>query len=146
MSLHDASRLAKPARVLVVEDDDVLCTLYRSAFDFENLELGFVADGADAMQRIRSWRPALIVLDIDIPSLCGWEVLARLRRDAECPPIVVASAFAEPQQAQQMGAAACFVKPFRLSSLRDACLEILQRGERGRPAGRSAYVSSPPPA
>ena len=70
-------------RVLVVEDEQDVAELLRYHLTKEGYEVTLVGNGADALKRARETKPDLILLDIMVPQLNGWEVCRRLKQDAE---------------------------------------------------------------
>ena len=80
---------ARLGRVLIVEDERDVAELLRYHLDREGYEVVIVANGADAVKRIRDVRPAIVLLDIMVPHLNGWEVCRRLKQDAETSEIPI---------------------------------------------------------
>lgn len=85
-------------------------------------------DGLEALGRIEVRRPDLLILDLMMPRMDGWGVLARLRGTGPPPVVVILSAFAERDRALGAGAAGCLAKPFRVQDLLDACESALDSG------------------
>jgi len=80
-----------PCRVLVVEDDDASRELATSIFEKEGWLVTQAANGIEALDSISEAKPALIVLDLMMPKMDGFEFTAQLRRreDGRNIPIVV---------------------------------------------------------
>ncbi|MCI4348306.1 MAG: response regulator [Thermoplasmata archaeon] len=112
-------------RILVVDDDETVGTLYRQALQTQGFVVESALNGQQALERIEACRPDLILLDIMMPVMDGWEVLERLRHTPDPPLVVVASASFDRARAMEAGAAACFVKPFSLIELRHCCGRLL---------------------
>lgn len=102
MPLHGEGRGAPLVRILLVEDDadirQVLC-LYLS---FSGFDVREAADGQEAIDLIPEYRPDLIVLDIMMQPVDGWEVLHWLRAQRMNPPLPVLVLTALYQPAQQL--------------------------------------------
>lgn len=130
--------------VLVVEDDPVLSGIYRSALEMSGFRTEPASDGSEALEKIAGSQPALVILDIGIPTIDGWGVLDRLQQTAGCPPVVVVSSFADLERAKRLGARACFSKPFRLAELCRTCEELLRPPGVGAGASRPRERSSRP--
>lgn len=79
-----------PVRVLLVEDDDANRTILGEFLRSRGFLVEEAASGPEALERIGAARPALVILDIQLPGLDGLEVLARLRAGATPPPPVLA--------------------------------------------------------
>lgn len=102
-------------RVLIVDNDpDVLFTL-RTVFEAEGFDVALAADGPSAMRRLDEARPDVIVLDVAMPVLDGWYVLAELAGITGAPPVIVTSVKGHPldvARAHALGACEYFVKPW----------------------------------
>ena len=113
-------------RVLIVDDDRVAGAVYRQALELEGLQVDSVSNGFEALRRIEVLRPDLIVLDMMMPVMDGWQVLEELRFRKAPPPVVVVSVSANIKQLTAAGVAACFSKPFGLARFRETCVGILR--------------------
>ena len=81
------------ARLLIVEDDINVRDLYREEFEAEGYEVELVADGAAALERLRSAPPDVVILDIGLPEKSGLEVLDELGAAAANVPVIVNTAY-----------------------------------------------------
>ena len=70
-----------PSRVLVVDDEKSITDLVSMALRYEGLDVEVAYAGRDALDAISSFRPQLVVLDVMLPDLSGFEVLERMTRD-----------------------------------------------------------------
>ncbi|KAF2958756.1 two-component system response regulator [Thermotoga sp. Ku-13t] len=104
-------------RVLVVDDSDVL----RKIVGFNLTKEGFIVeearDGVEALEKMASAKPDLVILDIMMPRLNGFEVLKRMRTDPELSnvPVIVLTAKGgedDARTALQSGANGFLTKPF----------------------------------
>jgi DNA-binding response OmpR family regulator len=85
----------KRDRILIVEDDDALCQLYRSALTLAGFRVETADDGLAALRKIEARRPDLIVLDLHLPLVDGLAVLSELRANSDTwsiPVVVVTGA------------------------------------------------------
>jgi len=97
------------ARILLVEDDLMIGQMYLLGLSSAGYEVTLATDGIEALDKMRSTRPDLVLLDIRLPNMDGLEVLAVVREDAELSrtPVVVLSNFGEQdtiQKARSLGA------------------------------------------
>ncbi len=113
--------------MLVVEDDRVAAAIYRQALELDGFAVSCAADGREALAMIEAERPDLVLLDLLMPVMDGWQFLRELRSIPEAPPVVVASATGDAPEALRAGASAFFGKPCSLAVLREACVEIVSR-------------------
>lgn len=107
--------------ILIVEDDADLRAVEAEVLDAEGYDVRTAADGVEALEAIdRAGTPALILLDLRMPRLNGWDLAARLRSReslADVPIIVVAAHFAIAQEADAIGARAWLHKPVSIDHL-----------------------------
>ncbi len=80
------------ARVLVVDDEDSITDLVATALRYVGFEVAVAANGRQALERAASFRPELVVLDVMLPDLDGFEVVRRLRGDGLRIPVVFLTA------------------------------------------------------
>lgn len=67
--------------ILLVEDDPFIVEIYGNQLRKEGFKVRAANDGAMALEKIAQEIPDLLVLDINLPKMTGWEVLAKLRQD-----------------------------------------------------------------
>jgi CheY-like chemotaxis protein len=112
-------------RVLVIDDDPAVGAIYRAALELDGFSVTMATNGHDGLRMIQASRPNIVVLDILMPVMDGWEVLTRVRALADPPPVIVATAAAVSARALDAGAAACYSKTTSLSYLREACRRLV---------------------
>jgi len=108
------------AHVLVVEDEPDLLLLLGVAFEAAGHRVRMAADGDMALRQLRAERYDVVVLDVMMPVLDGWQVLESLRHDPDAPPVVVLSAASGAEnrkRAADLGAAGFVGKPVELATL-----------------------------
>lgn len=76
-------------KILIIEDDPLMARLYQKAFTFEGYEVETAADGQEGIDKVRSIKPTLVLLDVMMPKMNGLEVLAKLKSDPETKSIPV---------------------------------------------------------
>lgn len=79
----DSSHVTSPKRILFVEDDDALASVYLVRLEAEGFEVKRVANGEDALAAAISFRPDLVLLDVMMPKISGFDVLDILRNTHE---------------------------------------------------------------
>jgi DNA-binding response OmpR family regulator len=72
-----------PRRILLVEDDDALANVYLTRLQAEGFETRRVANGEDALAEALTYKPDLVVLDVMMPKVSGFDVLDILRNTPE---------------------------------------------------------------
>lgn len=70
-------------RILLVEDDDALASVYRARLEAEGFDVTRVANGEDALAAAVKFRPDLVLLDVMMPKISGFDVLDILRNTPE---------------------------------------------------------------
>jgi DNA-binding response OmpR family regulator len=108
------------ATVLVVEDDPDIGKLIMLLLDRAGIDAALRTDGPSGLAAVTELRPDLVVLDVGLPILDGWQVLERIRADGPRPPVLLLSAHAQETDRNRglaMGAAAFVLKPFRNDEL-----------------------------
>jgi DNA-binding response OmpR family regulator len=121
-------------RILVVEDDPAIVLGLEDLLLGEGYRVDCARDGREALQLYRSSKPDLIVLDIMIPELSGYEVCRQIRRQDTITPILMLTARAqEPDKVAglELGADDYVVKPFGVSELLARIRALLRRCRAG---------------
>lgn len=116
--------------VLVIEDSASVRRLIEVCLRPLGAEIRSVEDGLLGLEAATSDIPHAIVLDIGLPGMDGWEVLARLRADEATKRVrvLVLTAHAQPEMADRAaakGADSFMTKPFRPEELRESVQELL---------------------
>ena len=85
-------------RILAVDDNPMMRQVYERVVSDAGYDVTVVRDGIEALRTLEAETPDLILLDIDMPNLSGWEVLEIVRKDRrwEETPIIMVSALPEP--------------------------------------------------
>ncbi len=76
-------------KILVADDDKNICELIRLYLDKENYTAIIANDGEEALARFQEENPDLVLLDIMMPKMDGWQVLREIRRRSDCPIIMI---------------------------------------------------------
>jgi CheY-like chemotaxis protein len=110
-------------RVLVIEDSPSVRRLIEVCLRVLDVDVSSAEDGVTGLDQISSTNPHVVVLDIGLPGLDGWEVLSQLREDPNSAEVkvLVLTAHAQPEMADRAaegGADAFMTKPFRPIDLR----------------------------
>ncbi len=104
--------------VLVVDDDPFIRHLVELALVGEGYTVDQAADGRRALERVALAPPSLVLLDLNMPGMNGWEVHARLRETHPQVPVVYMTAnLSTPDEARRHGAAGYLPKPFDIDDL-----------------------------
>jgi CheY-like chemotaxis protein len=116
--------------ILVVEDEPDLMLTFRIVLQTAGYVVIKASTGEDALSAIETVVPDAVILDLRLPGIDGWQVLAAIRQVdlLRNTPIVIASANAEAGErlrAQELGCAEMLTKPFSAEELRDTLDRVL---------------------
>jgi DNA-binding response OmpR family regulator len=121
-------------RVLVVEDDEDVRALVRTVLERAGMNVIEAADGREGLRKFYEMKPRLVVLDVRMPELDGWEVLKRIRELSQVPVLMLTVDASELDKVRglRQGADDYVTKPFGHQELIARIEAILRRaGESG---------------
>ena len=78
-----------PIKIMVVDDDSNICELYRLYLEKAGFETAIASDGVKALSMFDTESPDLILLDVMMPHLDGWQVCREIRKKSSCPIIML---------------------------------------------------------
>jgi chemosensory pili system protein ChpA (sensor histidine kinase/response regulator) len=122
-----------PPRVLVVDDSITVRRVTEKFLNSREYTVLTAKDGMEALERIAEFQPNVVLLDIEMPRMDGFELLGHLRRDpqwARLPVIMISSRTAQKhrEHAGALGATGFLGKPYQNDVLLDALQEVLASG------------------
>lgn len=122
----DGSRL-----VLVVDDDDIIRRVVRTVLEADDFEVVEAKDGDEAIHKVSTDHPLVVVLDVMMPGLDGVEVCRRVRADGTKVLMLTARDDADVEQASKdAGADGFLAKPFSSVELLDKVEQLTRRSGR----------------
>ena len=116
--------------VLIIEDDYALRGLFREALDFEGFTTCIASDGIEGLELFEQINPDIILMDLMMPRMDGWQALERIRRVSECPVIIVTGKGTDKDIIRgllEAGADGYLVKPFGVPELLARINAVLRR-------------------
>jgi two-component system, OmpR family, response regulator len=119
-------------RILIAEDDAALAEALQFSLTQAGYAVDRVANGAAADEALKDNVFGLLILDLGLPKLDGFEVLRRLRRRNTALPVLILSGREQPEEivtGLDLGADDYLVKPFSLNELRARVRALLRRGQ-----------------
>jgi two-component system OmpR family response regulator len=128
-------------RVLVIDDEPNIRELVQVALTFHGCAVTTGATGEDALQLAYAYEPDLIVLDVLLPDIDGFEVCRKLRSVANDVPVIFLTArdaTADTITGLTIGGDDYITKPFSIEALVARVRAVLRRTHRGRAAGAAA--------
>ncbi|HEX6139957.1 MAG TPA: response regulator transcription factor [Candidatus Limnocylindria bacterium] len=123
-------------RVLLVDDDRSLLELLADYLRRQGHEVRAAATGQEGITVAAEWQPDLVLLDVTMPGLDGWQVLSRLRSASPVPVIMLTARGDEPEILRGFagGTDDYVTKPFSFAQLGARIKAVLDRSPRGREA------------
>ncbi len=129
---------ATPTRVLVVDDEAPIRLLCRVNLEAEGMQVLEAADGIAGVEAAQAERPDVVLLDVMMPGMDGWQVAERLLEDEATShiPLIFLTARAELRdraRGLELGGVDYITKPFNpveLASVVEGMLDRVRRGER----------------
>jgi len=114
--------MTKKKRILLVDDEPAVLMVARKRLEIAGFEVVVASDGQDGIEKARTQAPDLIILDLMLPKLNGYEVCTMLKQDLQSKqiPIIIFSAKTQEkdqQMAKECGADAYVPKPYRPDAL-----------------------------
>ena len=136
MGQNGQTQAVDVARILVVDDEESITQLLSTALRYEGFEVQTAASGRDALNEVEAFRPDLVLLDVMLPDMDGFEVQRRLPAGAARLPVVFLTARRDTEDRVRgltVGADDYVTKPFSLEELIARVRAVLRRtrGEGG---------------
>jgi len=90
-------------KILIVEDEPDNLETLSAYLEFKNYDIAKAVDGEEALEQVKKEKPDVVVLDLSIPKIDGWEVAKRIRKDESSKDIVIIafSAMALPHEMEK---------------------------------------------
>ena len=116
-------------KVLIVDDDQNICELLRLYIEKEGYDTRIANDGKAALEVFDEYNPDLIMLDIMLPELDGWQVCREIRKKSQCPIIMLTakSEVIDKVLGLELGADDYVVKPFEAKEIVARIKAVLRR-------------------
>jgi two-component system, OmpR family, response regulator RegX3 len=116
-------------RILIVEDEASVADGVAYTLEQEGFETAIAADGKTALDQFDAWEPDLVVLDLMLPEISGWDLFAAFRRRREVPVIMLTARVEELDRVAglEMGADDYVTKPFSMRELVARVRAVLRR-------------------
>jgi two-component system OmpR family response regulator len=124
------------AKVLVVDDEAYIADLLMTGLSFVGFDVRTAGGGQEALTTVRDWRPDLIVLDVMMPGIDGFEVTRRLRADGRSVPVLFLTArdsVEDKVTGLTIGGDDYVTKPFSLEEIVARVRALLRRSSAAEP-------------
>jgi DNA-binding response OmpR family regulator len=133
------------SKLMVIDDDKTLLKFLKEYLEGEGFNVIAVDRGSKALRAFYSERPDLVVLDIMMPGMDGWEVCARIREMADTPIILLTAKTSEADKMRgfRLGVDDYIVKPFSLAELTARVKAVLGRTSKESEENRRILSAGP---
>jgi two-component system alkaline phosphatase synthesis response regulator PhoP len=124
-------------RLLIVEDNIVILTMQKQIFEMEGYDITTAQDGIDALKKAKNEKPDIILLDVNIPGMNGFEVCRQIKGDPDLSDSIVVMISAvyysdeDARKGMAMGADAYFTKPYENEVLQSKIKELIENRKHG---------------
>jgi len=131
-------------KIVVIDDDEKITSMLRRALAFEGYSVTTATNGTEGLRAILGQNPDLVILDVMMPYVDGWEVCRRIREGGSAVPILMLTARDEVSdrvKGLDLGADDYLVKPFALEELLARVRVLLRRrtDRAEQPSNRLSY-------
>jgi len=125
-------------RILFIDDDEKISAMMHRVLTFEGHEVFLASNGRDGLQEAERINPHLVILDIMMPGMSGWEVCGQLRLISDVPILMLTAKdeVADKVRGLNVGADDYLVKPFALEELLARVRALLRRTTRTKEADK----------
>jgi DNA-binding response OmpR family regulator len=119
-------------KILIVEDNIVILTMQKQIFEMEGYEIVTAQEGMDALKKIHKDKPDVVLLDVNIPGMNGFELCRQIKDDPALQKIIVVMISAvyysdeDAKKGMAMGADAYFTKPYENEVLQGKIKELIE--------------------
>jgi CheY-like chemotaxis protein len=132
LGLFKKKKKTANATILVVDDEADLCSTIETRLKWNKFKVLTASNGQDGLEIAASEKPDLILLDNNMPTMTGLEMLARLREDynLKAIPVIMVTAACEPQKiaaASSFGIVDYVTKPFDFADLMEKIFRMLDK-------------------
>ena len=131
--MNDMQGADKKKLIMIVDDSEDMCYLLEQILETAGYRTIVIQDGLTALTQARLHLPDLILMDLSLPGMNGWEVVEHLRKMSEfrSTPIIAVTAHVtkyEQDRAREAGCSAHIGKPFDPGILRESIARLLDKG------------------
>ena len=139
--------MTKPATVLIADDVEAISALIQSFLPPAAFEARVVTDGAKALEEFQQWRPEVVLLDIMMPIMSGYQVLKSIRAESEEAVVIMLTSRSSQDDVlscSKEGIDGYLVKPIRPRTLQAAILKGIAKRDPERAKALAELVAVAP--
>ncbi len=133
-------------QALVIEGDQLLAEMLTYLLRQRGFSVAHAGDGEQALRLWRRVTPEVVILEIRLPKLSGWQVCAQIRQESDVPIVILSGAATDEDviRGLELGADDYIAKPFNPSVLMARLRSVLRRSIQGRRAARPTPIEAGP--
>lgn len=130
------------SKIMVVDDDSNICELLRLYLEKEGYDTILAENGTQALEKFDREKPDLILLDIMMPQLDGWQVCREIRKKSQCPIIMLTAKGEEFDKllGLELGADDYITKPFSPREVLARVKAVLRRMHELKDSGKASHL------
>jgi DNA-binding response OmpR family regulator len=125
----------RPEKILLVDDNELLLSGMKRFFEKDFVHVTATKTGEEAIAHIRQHMYHVVILDINLPGINGWEVLDYIKRNSPKTSVIIITSSEDGgirQNAIERGASECMGKPFNIDDLNGTLMDILSQQRHQR--------------
>jgi two-component system KDP operon response regulator KdpE len=136
--------MATQGTVLIIDDDKTLLRLLQEALTKAGYQVILTSNGIDGLQEMYARQPDLVLLDVMMPRMDGWETLSRIRQISRVPVIMLTAKDGEQEKVRgfNLGVDDYVTKPFSFAELVARAGAVLRRARTTAPTTKNKRYSS----
>ena len=130
-------------KILIVDDNKNICDLLRMYLEKEEFTVAIVNNGLDAVSKFNEWTPDMVLLDIMLPGMDGWQVCREIRKTSDKPIIMITAKDEtfDKVLGLELGADDYITKPFEAKEVVARIKAVLRRSNGGTKKADQKIVS-----
>ena len=134
-------------KILIIDEDKNSCSVLRTCFEKEGCSVILSHDGEEGLLKFNALKPDVILLDVSVPKIDGWQICREIRKKSNIPLLIISAKNEtfDKVLGLELGADDYVVKPFSPKELMSRIDAIMRRvGKRADPASSAAAFAAPP--
>ncbi len=131
-------------KILLIDDDDPFTEVVSLALENADLQVQAAHDGLEGLRLMYQWRPDLVILDVMMPNMDGWETCRRIREISDIPLLILTAKGGDANELRGLdqGADQYMTKPFAMSVLVARVRALLRRSQLGPTSAAEETVAT----
>ena len=143
----DGDEIVAQAKILIIDDDADTCVLLANLLRQQNLEIDTAHDGLTGLEKVKEVRPDVVILDVMMPGIDGWETYQRMKTISDVPVLFLTarSRVSDIAHGIELGALDYLRKPVNIMQLTQKIFSILDSKAQENPLQENSFKEQEPP-